>query len=197
MMNRLFTVLLLLVGAAFLLIGCASTPVEADSGENNTAVNQALAFDMAEDFTRFVFDPDIVREDGFPDHGSPFITQGYLYPAGTLDNTDGINPDGSPEFPDKVVGTWNCRGWIYGDIMNEDGLPTAVTTQIFQLGEKYSHQTIISEGFEFMAPGSVFSRAITGGTGDYQGASGQQTQEILGINEFMGMAMRFELQLEP
>lgn len=194
-MRYLFTVLLLLAGVVSLLVGCASASVEAGS-EEQVKAEEVLEFDMAENFTRFVFDPDIVREDGMPDHGSPFITQGYLYPVGTLDGTDGINPDGSPEFPDKVIGTWNCRGWIYGDLMNEEGLPTAVTTQVFQLGEEYGNQTIISDGFEFMAPGSVFSRAITGGTGDYQGVSGQQTQEILGINEFMGMAMRFTLQLE-
>ena len=47
-----------------------------------------------------------------------------------------------------------------------------------------------------MEPGSTFSRAITGGTGEYRGVRGELIQEILGVNEFMGMAMRFELQLE-
>ena len=195
-MKRLFVYLFLLIGIGSILIGCASAAAEAETSDAALSSSQTLEFDMAEDFTRFVFNTDIAREDGFPAHGSAFITQGYLYPVGTLNGTDGVNPDGSPEFPDKVIGTWICRGWIYGDIDNEDGAPTAVTTQIFELGEAYAKQTIITDGFEYMAPGSTFSRAIIGGTGDYHGVGGEQTQEILGINEFMGMSMRFELQLD-
>ena len=194
-MNRLFTYLVLLAGISSILIGCATTAVEAESNDGNIATTQTLEFDMAEDFTRFVFNGDIAREDGFPAHGSAFITQGYLYPVDTLDGTNGVNPDGSPEFPDKVIGTWICRGWIYGDIDNENGLPTAVTTQIFEFSEAYGSQTIITDGFEYMAPGSTFLRAIIGGSGEYRGVRGEQTQEILGINEFMGMSMRFALQL--
>jgi len=189
-MNRLFVYLFLIAGVGSILIGCAPTQVEAET------MSQTLELDMAEDFTRYVFNTDIAQENGFPAHGSAFITQGYLYPVGTLDETDGTNPDGSPEFPDKVIGTWICRGWIYGDMANEDGLPIAVTTQIFELSEAYGSQTIITDGFEYMEPGSTFSRAIIGGTGDYRSASGEQTQEILGINEFMGMSMRFALQLD-
>ncbi len=157
---------------------------------------EVLKFDMAEDFTRYVFNTDIANEDGFPAHGSPFITTGYLYPEGTLEGTDGVNDDGSPEFPDKVIGTWSCRGWIYGDITDAEGKPIAITTQVFQLGEEYGNQTIITDGFEFMEPGTVFTRAIVGGSGNYRSAQGEQIQEILGINEQMGMAMRFELRLE-
>ncbi len=195
-MNRLFVYLFLLAGVSSILIGCAPTAVEAETNNADVTTSQTLEFDMAEDFTRFVFNADIAREDGFPAHGSAFITQGYLYPVGTLDETDGINPDGTPEFPDKVIGTWICRGWIYGDIDNEDGLPTAVTTQIFELSDAYGSQTIITDGFEYMAPGSTFSRAIIGGSGEYRGVRGEQTQEILGINEFMGMSMRFALQFD-
>lgn len=195
-MKRLFVYLFLFSAIGAILIGCASAAAEAETSDAALPTSQTLEFDMAEDFTRFVFNTDIAREDGFPAHGSSFITQGYLYPVGTLNETDGVNPDGSPEFPDKVIGTWICRGWIYGDIDNEDGSPTAVTTQIFELNEAYGNKTIITDGFEYMAPGTTFSRAIIGGTGDYRGVRGEQTQEILGINEFMGMAMRFELQLD-
>ncbi len=195
-MNRLLVYLFLLGGVGSPLISCAPTVAEAGTNDTAVSTSQTLEFDMVEDFTRFVFNADIAQEDGFPAHGSAFITQGYLYPVGTLDGTNGVNPDGSPEFPDKVIGTWICRGWIYGDVMNEDGLPTAVTTQIFELSEAYGSQTIITDGFEYMAPGSTFSRAIIGGTGEYRSARGEQAQEILGINEFMGMSMRFALHLD-
>ena len=34
-------------------------------------------------------------------HGNAFITQGYIYPAGTLTDSNGVNPDGTPEFPTR------------------------------------------------------------------------------------------------
>ena len=119
MSQKIVFLLFSLVG--LVATACTTTPILAVQGTLASQTNEILRFDMAEDFTKFVFEPDIVREDGFPAHGSPFITQGYLYPPGTLDETDGINPDGTPEFPDKVIGTWICRGWIYGDIANIDG----------------------------------------------------------------------------
>ena len=46
--------------------------------------------------------------------------QGYIYPEGTLTcdsqtgSRNGVLADGSAEFPDKVLGTWICRGWVFG-----------------------------------------------------------------------------------
>lgn len=184
---------------AFVLVGCAVAAAEAGAPVL-TAPEPAevLTFDMAEDFTRFVFDPDLVHaEAGYPTYGNTFITQGYLYPEGTLDNGEpGVNADGTPQFPDKVIGTWICRGWVIGDMMTSEGAPTAISTQYFQLGEEYGHRTIVTEGYEFMSVGGPYVRAITGGSGEYRGARGEQFQEVLNINEYMGLLMRFELRLE-
>jgi hypothetical protein len=58
-----------------------------------------VRFDVAEDHTRFVFAPTPVHDDGLPAYGNPFVTQGYIYEAGTLDGgVEGVNPDGSPVF---------------------------------------------------------------------------------------------------
>ncbi len=68
-------------------------------------------FEVAEDHTRFAFAPAPVFDDGMPAHGNPFVTQGYIYPAGTLsEGVSGTLEDGSPAFPDKVLGTWTCDG---------------------------------------------------------------------------------------
>ena len=51
------------------------------------------AFDVAEDITRFVFAAAPVFDDGLPAYGNAFVTQGYIYPAGTLSNgAEGVNP---------------------------------------------------------------------------------------------------------
>ena len=78
---------------------------------------EALArFDVAEDHTRFAFAEKPVHESGMPAHGNPFVTQGYIYPVGTLaGNVTGVLKDGSPAFPEKVLGTWTCDGWFVGE----------------------------------------------------------------------------------
>ena len=66
-------------------------------------------FDVAEDLSRFVYAAAPVFDDNMPAYGNAFITQGYVYPAGTLDGgVEGTLKDGSPAFPDKVIGTWTC-----------------------------------------------------------------------------------------
>ena len=193
---RRSTLIVIGLGLVALALIVAIAPVLAGNGRGRSGRTQIIQIDVAEEFTRFVFDPDMVNEEGWPIHGNPFITQGYIYPAGTLAGGDGINPDGSPEFPDKVIGKWICRGWVIGDTLGADGTPAAITTQFFQFGEGYGNQVIISEGYEFMQPGQAWSRTITGGSGDYEGVYGEQVQEILGISEFMGISFRMELRLE-
>jgi hypothetical protein len=41
-----------------------------------------------------------VHEDDLPAYGNSFITQGYIYEYGTLNGSNGVLPNGKPEFPD-------------------------------------------------------------------------------------------------
>ena len=111
----------LVLGMAFVLVsvlaaGCAPVLAVAmpATDANATRARQAhpepakrqllREFEVAEDPNRFVFDTAIVDANGMPAHGSTFITQGYIYPAGALNGSNGVLADGSPEFPDKVLG---------------------------------------------------------------------------------------------
>lgn len=202
-MRRNWIILTVLSLAAMVVMGCTAvsaaeegSPAVPVTPHAATAIT-VLTFDLAEDFTRFALDPEQINEEGIPAHGTPFITQGYLYPEGTLDESSvGVNADGSPEFPDKVIGTWICRGWVLGDAMGMDGSPAAITTQTFHLGPEYDDAVIVSEGYEYITPDGPFVRAITGGTGLFRTARGEQIQEVLNINEYMGMVMRLQLHLE-
>ena len=91
------------------------------------------AFDVAEDITRFTFAAAPVFDDGMPAYGNAFVTQGYIYPAGTLsDGAEGVNPDGSPAYPDLVIGTWTCDGYFVGDGMRTETGAIVITRQVHQ-----------------------------------------------------------------
>jgi hypothetical protein len=109
-----------------------------------------------------------------------FYVEGYIYPAGTLNESNGINDDGSAEFPDLVLGLWTCTGWFIND-RGEGSLLGARTSQTFEFGEA-GDDMLVSFGFEPAAPGIEVTRAVTGGTGDFFDEDGEQIQNVVGVN---------------
>lgn len=165
-----------------------------DAVEDNSRVT-TVAFDVAEDMSRFVYDQDVAHEDGMPAHGSSFITQGYLYPAGTLTTTNGVLADGSPEFPDKVLGTWACRGWFVEEGAHATSGPAVLTTQHYAFGDDFGNVTFVSEDYELMAPNVPILRGVTGGTGPYASVDGEVEQQFLGFNASEGVNIRIVAEL--
>ena len=180
--NRLIA---LVAGLTAILIAIAvpyANAALADSRGKTTT----LEFDVSEDMTRFVFDQDVVYDDGLPADGSAFITRGYLYEPGTLTcdaegRCDGVNADGSAQYPDKLIGEWICSGYMINDAGHAKGGVWVFSTQFFQFGSEPGAETIVSQGYELADVGKAISRAITGGTGAYQGARGQGQQTMLGL----------------
>jgi hypothetical protein len=124
-------------------------------------------FDVAMNATSFFFEGP-TNEAGAPANGTPFVVSGYLYPGDTFENygeLSGVNEDGSPEFPDLVLGTWICRGWHLQDGDAPTG-PVVATTQIFEFESEVSGlHTVITDGIELADFGVPFTRAITGASG--------------------------------
>ena len=168
-----------------------STSAEAAAEAAPEARAEILTFDVAEDMTRFAFDQTKSFGDGLPTHGSSFVTEGYIYEYGTLTGSNGVLADGSPEFPDKVIGKWACRG-----CRAMEGVWDS-TSQVYNFGEDYGHVTLTSDGNASAAVGEAISRAITGGTGQYAQARGEMNQTLLGFNKGTeGMNMRFEVEIQ-
>ncbi len=163
------------------------------------ADTERLSFDIAEDGTRFVFDEEHRYDDGLPAYGNVFTTQGYIYPAGTLTCDDGgcngVNEDGSPEFPDLVLGEWTCWGTHVGDGAKTVSGPWVVTNQQFDLGKKFGSRMIVTSGYELVDFDEPIQRAIVGGTGRYATASGLQVQKLLGFNPSFGVGIRVHFKL--
>jgi hypothetical protein len=175
-------------------------PISSLSAEESiaaaTATDGVLRFDVAEDGTHFVFDPDLTDADGMPGYGTSFVTHGYLYPAGTLSESNGVNADGSPEFPDQVLGEWVCRGWFVGEGLRTTTGVVVVTSQLYSFGNTPGEAMLSSDGYELADVGVEIARAITGGTGSFVGAGGAARQSLLGLNATEGVNLQYELELE-
>ena len=183
------------LAAALLSFGSAAQA--ADPGHSSKAIFgfEAILVDVAENGLRFVFDDAPVFDDGSPAYGNGFLTEGYIYPAGTLGDANGVNPDGSPEFPNLVMGKWVCRGHFVGEGMQTERGPVVITTQTFFLGDGTGERMVVTEGFELVDFGETVHRAIVGGTGTYSAARGEQEQILTGFNATMGVTLEVRLKV--
>lgn len=150
------------------------------------------AFDVAEDHTRIFMADKPLHENGMPAHGNAFVSQGYIYPAGTLaEGTNGILKDGSPAFPDLVLGTWTCDGYFVGEAGNATSGVWVISRQVFAFEDG---DTIITQGTEIADIGKENLRPVTGATGNYADIEGRLIQTTLGFNEFMAISATYEFE---
>ena len=155
------------------------------------AAEPLSSFDVAEDLSRFVFAAEPAHEDGMPAYGTAFITQGYIYPAGTLDGgIEGTLKDGSPAFPGQVIGTWTCDGYLVGDGMHTTTGDIVISRQIFQFE---TGDILVSHGAELADPNVAVTRAVTGGTGEYADVGPAVTQVMLGMSDGYGVRLQVTL----
>jgi hypothetical protein len=179
---RVLAVLLIVMGISAALVAAQSA--------DDTAV---MAFEVAEDGTRFIFDDLNLFEDGMPGYGSAFVTQGYIYPVGTLNGTNGVLANGEPEFPDLVLGEWTCYGWMIGEGAQTQTGEWVISTQVYKFNDG---STLVTDGFEIVDFEQPVSRAITGGTGEFRGVSGEQSQILHGFTDQMGVNVSVEFHVD-
>jgi hypothetical protein len=190
------TAIIALIIGALALVAAIAAPFATAAWSAPAEKIKLVEFDVSEDMTRFVFDKDVTFEDGLPADGSAFITRGYLYEPGTLNGDgDGVNEDGSPQYPDKLIGEWICSGYMINDAGHAKDGVWVFSTQFFQFGTTPGAETIVSQGYELADVGVAISRAITGGTGQYQDARGQGQQTMLGLNATDGVNLRVKLNV--
>lgn len=184
-----------IVAIGFLALALA--PAGAAADDNDKKRKPPARFEVAENGLRFAFAAAPVHEDGMPAYGNPFVTEGYLYPAGTLNGSNGVLPDGSPEFPDKVIGRWHCRGYMIGDGAHTTTGPWVISTQTYLFNDTYANSMLSTEGYEFIDLNVPIARAIIGGTGHFKAARGEQTQTLLGFTDQMGANLRVSIDPKP
>lgn len=143
-----------------------------------------IPLDVACDANTFVFQGP--TSSAGPDYGASFVVQGVIYPGGTFaanGPSSGLLADGTPEFPDLVVGRWTCQGHFIGDGIATASGPFVVTMQLYDLDlDEPGADTLVSQGLELIDLNVPIRRAVTGGTGAFNAAGGDVTQTSIGIN---------------
>ena len=192
-----------ILSALFVLLAGACTFTLEPRFPANAEEGAVIEVEVAENgYQRFAADETpVFEEDGLPAYGNEFITQGYLYPPGTLScDADGICngvlEDGSPEFPDKVLGEWSCWGYHIGDGAHTTTGPMIITNQVFSFGDIPGADTIASIGYELADFYVPVARAVIGGSGEYGMVRGQQLQETIGFDPARGVSLQVEFQLD-
>jgi len=181
---------LAIIALGFLALALSPIGAAANTGNGMKPPTQ---FEVAENGLRFAFAAAPVHPDGMPAYGNPFVTEGYIYPAGTLNGSNGVLPDGSPEFPEKVIGRWHCRGYMIGDGAHTTTGVWVISTQTYLFNDDYDNSMLSTEGYEFIDLNTPIDRAIIGGTGYFKSARGEQTQTLLGFTAQMGANLRVEI----
>jgi hypothetical protein len=179
------------VVAVAMIFGPAAYAQEADA-ERIARKREPIVFtvDVAEDLAgKFV--PTFVKpEHTQPERGSFFVTEGRVFPAGTIDG------DGATFDPNKSghIGIWICRGTHLVAATEIPAAPLWVdTAQLYVLGRQGKEQ-LATEGVE---GGGTITRIVTGGTGNFAGWVGEQRQTFLGFNPTGGVNLRVTFILRP
>jgi hypothetical protein len=180
-------------GAALAALVVSSAPVahaqqlDAARGKPEPQIVE-FTVDVAEDLAgKFV--PTFVKpEHTQPERGSFFITEGRIFPAGT------IQGDGASFDPNRSghIGIWICRGTHLVAASEIPAAPLWVdSAQLYVLGRQGKEQ-IATEGVE---GGGTSTRIVTGGAGNFAGWVGEQRQTFLGFNATGGVNLRVTFTL--
>lgn len=157
---------------------------------NDNGRHIEITVDVAEDFAKFVPAPPIVN--GAPQRGSFFITEGKIYPAGTIQGNGATFNPADPAGP-MATGRWFCSGThlVPATDIPATSEPWVYTSQLYFLPDDKS--SIGTSGLEQTAP---IIRAVTGGTGKFNRLAGVQKQEFLGFNQSGGVNLRVTFLLQ-
>jgi len=163
------------------------------------AAAQARTFtiDIAGDCNRFItegkghLDPELN-----PVFGDNFVQEGIIYEGGTFETycpetlDCGLLEDGTPEFPERVIGKWTCYGAFIGDGLATSEGAWIASTQFYEFGAEKVAQDVFTPGRHGLVSHGTervdfepWRGAVTGGFGKFKRATGQVEQVKVGFNQ--------------
>lgn len=179
------------------------------AGAGAQAAEPTFSIDVVADCNRFITEG--TPHPASPAFGDYFMQEGIIYKAGTLaancpgGDGCGLNADGTPEFPEAVIGKWTCWGSFVGDGGATAAGTWLYSTQVYEFKVDQLDQNVyepgeralISHGPERVDLGVPFERAVTGGYGRFKGAGGEVKQTKIGFNQTECENFTFDFQLRP
>jgi len=181
--------------ATMLLSGIGVFSQEGESVETTKAGGDPLVVDVACDGFSYI---------NWMDN---FVVSGYIYPAGTLTDNNGVLPEGGPEFPELIIGIWTCRGWVLSERPNHVNQTTTTTFEMNLiinerpgLADVYGIDMLHTVGLEYTigdANAPDLQRAVIGGTGIFDRERGTCEQQVLGLNASGALNYTFEFPRIP
>jgi len=158
--------------------------------------DETFSVDIVADCNRFISEG-VGHPHPGPVFGDYFMQEGLIYEGGTLaancvgGDGCGLNPDGTAEFPEAVIGKWTC----YGSFVGNGGATVEgvwlYSTQVYEFDIEQIEPNVFAPGVDALVSigperndlNVPFDRAITGGYGKFEGATGQVQQTKIGFNQ--------------
>jgi hypothetical protein len=178
-----------------------------------TEPDTTFSVDVVADCNRFITEGrrHPVPADDPPVFGDYFMQEGLIYKGGTLaancagGDGCGLNPDGSPEFPEAVLGKWTCYGSFVGN-----GGATAegvwlYSTQLYEFDVEQIEPNVFAPGVHALVSVGPerndldvpWHRAITGGHGKFKDARGHIQQTKIGFNQTECENFTVDFEIRP
>jgi hypothetical protein len=171
---------------------CALTLV----GSAEVQADETFSVDIVADCNRFISEG-VGHPHPGPVFGDYFMQEGLIYEGGTLSancaggDGCGLNPDGTAEFPEAVIGKWTC----YGSFVGNGGATVEgvwlYSTQVYEFDVEQIEPNVFAPGVDALVSigperndlNVPWDRAITGGYGEFEGATGEVQQTKIGFNQ--------------
>jgi hypothetical protein len=174
---------------------------------------ETFSVDVVADCNRFISEgkPHPIPEEELPVFGDYFMQEGLIYEGGTLaancEDGDGcgLNEDGTPEFPEAVIGKWTCYGSFVGN-----GAATAegvwlYSTQVYEFEVEQIAPNVFAPGAHALVSigperndlNVPWDRAIAGGYGKFKRARGEVQQTKIGFNQTDCENFVFDFEIRP
>lgn len=117
-----------------------------------------------------------------------FLVEGHIYRKGTFDcfgYGSGIKSGGTPEFLDRLIGKWTCKGWYINRGPETKTGNYIDSTHTYEIDSQTALSRILtSNGKEKIDMNEPFSRVLCSGLGSFSRVKGGNvTQTNVGINE--------------
>lgn len=172
---------------------------------------ETFTIDIAGDCNRFItegkghLDPELN-----PVFGDNFVQEGVIYEGGTFatycpDTLDcGLDENGNPEFPDRVIGKWTCFGAFIGEGLETPEGAWIASTQVYEFDAEEVASNVFTPGSHGLVSHGTervdfepWLRAVTGGYGKFKRTTGQVEQVKVGFNQTTCENFVFTFDINP